>query len=243
MAVRFVLLLLALSLPFWALAQATQIEPLPGLPLSALMAFMPAAAALILTVRADGAASARSLVFRSFDGARLRGHAPWWPLILLIPVVVFGPAALAGELAPTSGAAFWAPALMLVAFFVAALGEELGWTGYLTERLERRLGETAAALLIGALWAAWHVVPFLQADRPWDWIAWQCAKTVAVRVIMVRLYVGGGRSVFAVSLFHALSNVAAFSLPMWGGTYDPRQAAIILASVALALTLGRPRTP
>lgn len=242
MVVRFLLLVLALSLPFWGLAQFVQVEPLPGLPVSALMTFAPAVAAFILTFRAEGASGARTLATRAVDAPRMAGHVAWWPLILLMPAAAFAPAIVMGELAPGTAAAVWGPAVMLLVFFVAALGEELGWTGFLLERLARRVGETAAGLLIGAAWAAWHVVPFLQADRPLDWIAWQCAKTVAVRVIMVRLYFGAGRSVFAVALFHAFSNVAAFSLPMWGGTYDPRATALILGAVALVLTLApRPR--
>jgi uncharacterized protein len=237
--VRFLLLVLALSLPLWGLAQVVQAEPLPGLPVSALMTFAPALAALVLAFRTEGASGAKTLAARSADAPRLARHGAWWPLILLMPAVVFAPAIVRGELAPA--AALWLPAVMLLAFFLAALGEELGWTGFLLERLERRLGETAAGLLIGAIWAAWHLVPFLQADRPLDWIAWQCAKSVAERVIMVRLYFGAGRSVFAVALFHAFSNVAAFALPLWGGVYDPRSTALILAGLALVLILARDR--
>lgn len=238
---RYFLLVILLSLPFWALAEVAQAEPLPGLPLSGLMAFMPALAALILAARADGAAGARRLVARSFDVARMRGHGAWWGVVILMPLVTWLPVLVQGGLAPVSPVALWAPFVMLAAFFVAGLGEELGWSAYILEPLAKRWGELAAALLIGLFWAAWHLIPFLQADRAWDWIAWQCAKTVAVRVVMVRLYFGSGRSLFAVALFHALDNVAAFSLPMWGGTYDARATTLILVAVAMALTLARRR--
>lgn len=237
----FVLLVLALSLPFWGLAEVVQTEPLPGLPLSGLMAFVPAAAALVLAARAEGAAGARALLARSFDVGRMRGRVAAWLLVLLMPVVTWAPALLQGGLAPTSPAVYWAPFAMLAAFFLAGLGEEIGWSAYILEPLARRWGELSAALAIGAFWAAWHLIPFLQADRPWDWIAWQTAKTVAVRVVMVRTYFAAGRSLFAVALFHALDNVAAFSLPMLGGTYDPRATALILAAIAAVLFLARRR--
>lgn len=238
---RYFLFVLLLSLPFWALAQAAQAKPLPGLPLSGLMAFVPAVAAVILVVRSDGRAAARALLARAFDVGRMRGHGVWWLVVVSILAVTWLPAAVQGGLTPQSQAALWAPFLMLAAFFVAALGEELGWSAYILEPLARRRGELAAALIIGAFWAAWHLVPFLQADRSWDWIAWQTIKTVAVRVVMVRLYFGSGRSLFAVSLFHALDNVAAFSLPMWGGVYDPRATALLLIALAAVLTLARRR--
>lgn len=237
----FLLLILALSLPFWGLAQVAQAEPLPGLPLSGLMAFVPALAAAILVLRSQGVAGLRAFLARSFDVGRMRGHGAWWAVIALMPVVTFLPAITQGGLAPQSPAVFWAPFAMLAAFFVAGLGEELGWSAYILEPMERRWGELGAALLIGAFWAAWHLIPFVQADRSWDWIAWQCAKTVAVRVVMVRLYFGSGRSLFAVTLFHALDNVAAFSLPMWGGTYDPQVTTLTLVAVAAALHAARRR--
>lgn len=237
----YFLLVLLLSLPFWALAEVAQVEPLPGLPLSGLMAFVPAAAAAILVARSEGAAGVRALLARSFDVRRMRGHGAWWAVILLILVVTWLPALVQDRLAPQSPAAYWAPFAMLAAFFVAGLGEELGWSAYILEPLAKRRGELAAALLIGVFWAAWHLIPFLQADRSWEWIAWQSLKTVAVRVVMVRLYFGSGRSLFAVTLFHALDNVAAFSLPMWGATYDARLTALALVGAATALTLARRR--
>lgn len=237
----FFLLVLAMSLPFWGLAEAVQAEPLPGLPLSGLMAFVPALAALALVARTGGARGAGSLLARSFDAGRMRGRRAAWLLVVLMPVVTWLPALAQGGLAPTSPAVYWAPLAMLAAFFLAGLGEEIGWSAYILEPMARRWGELGAALAIGAFWAAWHLIPFLQADRPWDWIAWQCMKTVAVRVVMVRVYFASGRSLFAVTLFHALDNVAAFSLPMWGGTYDTRATALILTAVAAALTLARRR--
>jgi membrane protease YdiL (CAAX protease family) len=205
------------------------------------MAFVPAAAALILSARAHGGPAARSMFARGLDAGRLRDHPLWWPLFVLIPAVVFVAAALHGDLAARAATAFWAPPLMLALFLIAALGEELGWTGYLLEPLAERWGELIAALILGLVWALWHLFPFLQADRSAEWIVWQSIKTVADRVVIVRLYFGGGRSVFAVTLLHALSNTAVFALPLWGGTYDPRVTALVMAAVATVLMLSRRR--
>ncbi|WP_293677296.1 CPBP family intramembrane glutamic endopeptidase [uncultured Phenylobacterium sp.] len=238
----FVGLTVVLSLPLWLLAAWVQAEPLPGLPLSALMAFCPGMAALILLALASGPQAARTLLARTFDLRRMRGHWAWAAMIGLMPAVATAGYGLqrAGGLAGAGDpSAAWAPLLMLAVFFAAALGEELGWSGYVLEPMQRRWGELAAALVLGALWTAWHVLPFLQADRSADWIAWQSAKTVAVRVVMVRLYLGSGRSLFAVTLFHALDNVAAFSLPLYGAAYDPQFTALAVSAIALAMFVGR----
>lgn len=52
-----------------------------------------------------------------------------------------------------------------VGFVVAAssaLGEEIGWRGYLAPRLAGRIGARGGALIMGGIWAAWHV-PLLAA--------------------------------------------------------------------------------
>lgn len=242
MAARFLLLLLALSVPFWALGAFVQIEPLPGLPASALMAFMPAVAAAILCLRAEGWPGVRRLFARAADAGRIRRSPAWAALVLWMPALALTLWLMQGR-PPGPGPEAWVLLAMAAVFFLGALGEELGWTGYLLGPLARRWGELGAGLAIGAVWAAWHLIPFVQADRAWEWIVWQAIKTVAVRVVMVRLYFGAGRSVFAVAVFHALSNVAAFALPMYGAIYDPVFAAaatVVLAAVLWMLAGRRP---
>jgi membrane protease YdiL (CAAX protease family) len=39
---------------------------------------------------------------------------------------------------------------------VFAAGEELGWRGFLAPELYKRMNYTAASLLTGVIWAAWH---------------------------------------------------------------------------------------
>ena len=49
-------------------------------------------------------------------------------------------------------------ALLISAFvnLIPALGEELGWRGYLLPRLETRLGARKATLVSGVIWGLWH---------------------------------------------------------------------------------------
>jgi hypothetical protein len=53
------------------------------------------------------------------------------------------------------------------------------------------------------VWAVWHWVPLLQVGWSVPWIAWWTLCSVAVRVVMVWLFVNTGRSVFAMALFRA----------------------------------------
>lgn len=76
----FFALVLVLSLPFWLLGAATDLQFMPGLPVSALMAFCPMAAALILVHQDSGAAGVTGLLRRSFDFKRITEKRWYLPI-------------------------------------------------------------------------------------------------------------------------------------------------------------------
>jgi hypothetical protein len=62
-------------------------------------------------------------------------------------------------------------------------------------------------------------------------------------VLIVWLYTDAGRSVFAAILFHDLNNVSWQLFPNNGSHYDPRVSGVILAVMAMAVTIvWGPRT-
>jgi hypothetical protein len=239
-------LLLALSLPFWAWG-AVGDHVIPGLPVSGFMAFCPAIAALILTWRQRGRASAFGFLRQSFDIGRLRGRWAWFALNLALPpallAAAYGFMRIAGAETPTPEIAFHLLLIMFAAFFAAGLGEELGWFGYAYGPLERRFGAIGAAFVIGAIWAAWHTIPYFQTGRSAEWVVWHTLVTIALRVVAVWLFVNTGRSIFAASCFHAMCNVAYFSFPNGGSHYDAAYFAPIIGTAALLIALfWRPQT-
>jgi membrane protease YdiL (CAAX protease family) len=126
---------------------------------------------------------------------------------------------------------------LLALFFVAALGEELGWSGYALDPMQKRWSALSVGLVLGLVWAVWHIPPLLQSHRPLDWIEWWCVGTVALRVVMVWLYNNAGKSVFAVALFHAVSNLCWQSYPIHGSYFDPRINGLIMLCVAAVVTV------
>jgi membrane protease YdiL (CAAX protease family) len=47
---------------------------------------------------------------------------------------------------------------------VFALGEEIGWRGFLTPLLARTLSFTKVAMIVGVIWAVWHFPPIVRGD-------------------------------------------------------------------------------
>ncbi len=52
----------------------------------------------------------------------------------------------------------------VISALTRALGEEIGWRGFLLPRLVGRAGFTAGCFLSGAIWAVWHYPALLLAD-------------------------------------------------------------------------------
>jgi membrane protease YdiL (CAAX protease family) len=113
---------------------------MPGIPVSALGFVCPVTAAVILVWRESGAAGVRALLERSFDYRRIPSKLWYAPVLLLMPAVT----------------------VLFLIFFIAALGEELGWSGYAIDPMQARYGALRAAILLGIVWAVWHIVAMVQ---------------------------------------------------------------------------------
>lgn len=242
----FFLLVFALSIPFWLIGGATDLQLIPGLSVSALMGFCPMLAALILVYRKGGAAAARVLLRRSFDFRRIESKRWLVPALLLMPavsVVVYALMRWMDMLLPAAELHVGTALLMFIAFFVGALGEELGWSGYALESMQARYGALGAGLLLGLAGILWHLSPLLLMGRSAVWIAWWCLYALAFRIITVWLYNNTGKSVFVAALFHATLNLAYVLFPVYGSHFDMRLGGLVMAGTALViLAVWGPKT-
>jgi uncharacterized protein len=236
----------ALSIPFWIAGALTQLQLLPGIPISALGLLCVVGAASILVYRENGLTGVAELMKRSFDFKRVKAKIWYIPALLLMPgimAVSFVVMRLLGAPLPAPQFSFATPFLLFAVFFISALGEELGWSGYAIDPLQDRFGAFAGALLLGAVWAVWHFIPLLSVQRSLAWIAWWALGTVALRVIITWLYNNTGRSVFIAALFHTMINLTWQLFPINGSYYDPRVTGSITAVVAVVIVIiWGPRT-
>jgi membrane protease YdiL (CAAX protease family) len=244
---QYVLLVFALSTPFWLLGAATDLQVMPGLSVSALMALCPMAAALFLVHRESGSQGVIELLRRSFDFRRIEAKRWLVPVLLLMPgvsVMVYGLMRWADLPLPDMQITALSALLMFLAFFVGALGEELGWSGYVLDPMQNRWGALGAGCVLGVVTAAWHLPALFLSHRSPSWIAWWCLYGVAARILIVWLYNNTGRSVFAVTVFHATLNLSYMLFPVYGSHFDMRLGGLVTAGVAaMVAVVWRPRTP
>lgn len=242
----FFLLVFALSLPFWVAGAVTSSQLLPALPVSALMFVCPMTAAALLVYRENKSVGVKDLLKRAFDFKRVKAQIWYVPLLLLMPCIMllsYGVLRSMGVPVPVPPFSVGTILALFVAFFLGALFEELGWSGYAIETLQERFSALGGALLLGVVWTVWHYVPLLEAHRSLAFIAWWSLGTVATRVIIVWLYNNTGKSVFAAALFHTMVNLTWQLFPINGSYYDPRVTGLITAIVAVVVVIvWGPRT-
>ena len=237
---KFFALVFLLSTAFWVFAAVTDMQLMPGLSVSALAAFCPMLAALILVYQERKATGVLGLLKRSFDFKRIkakRWYVPVLFLMLAVNVVVYGLMRWMDMPLPAPDVQVWPTLLMFIAFFVAALGEELGWSGYATDSMQARWGALQASLVLGAVGVVWHLVPLLLSHRSPEWIAWWCLYALALRVLIVWLYNNTEKSVFAAALFHATLNLTYMLFPIYGSYFDMRLGGIVMACTAAVVVM------
>lgn len=229
-----------LSVPFWVLGAWTG-GTLPGVGVSVSigMVVAPALAATALAHREGGRRAVRLLWSRVGRAARPVPAAirrRWWILaVTLLPVLTVLSWGLARREAglPDLRSGLLAAAVLALPLLALAVLEEIAWTGYATDPLQARWGMVRASLVIGILWAAWHLLPWLQVHDV-TWVCWQTLFTVALRVVIVGVYQALGGSVAAAAVIHATSNVGFVAT---GDLYDPAAMALLTSAVAVAVLL------
>lgn len=100
------------------------------------------------------------------------------------------------------------------AVFFPALGEELGWRGYMTPKLEEIMGTPAALLIGGIIWGLWHISDIIYSCQGQGisviliQIVLKCAFCIGIGSVLTYFTKKTG-SVYPGSLLHMIHNNAA----------------------------------
>jgi len=179
-------------------------------PVFLLGVFAPALVALALTAHDEGRAGVGRLLARI---ARWRVGTRWYAFAVAYMAAIKLAAALIHRVAtgawPPFGNTPWA--LMLGGILVstwAQAGEEIGWRGFALPRLARRLGLGGASIVLGVIWALWHLPLFFLPGTGSDGQSFPLylMHVAALSVAVAWLYWKTDGSLLLVMLMHASVN-------------------------------------
>jgi membrane protease YdiL (CAAX protease family) len=123
----------------------------------------PSLVALGLTASEEGTLAAKALLRHLFEW---RIAARWYVLALCYPVSIvlssdLAHRVIAGAWVTLSYPQWFAIVLSGILTMPVRASEEIGWRGYALPRLTKRFGLMKAALILGPIWACWHLPLFL----------------------------------------------------------------------------------
>jgi membrane protease YdiL (CAAX protease family) len=197
--------------------------------------------ALTLTIWSSGAAGVKQEIGRlSFRP----GAGRWLVVAAVFPALVTAIAVWSGRAVGDAGP-FTAPGgiltMVTLQFVTGAVGEELGWRGFLLPRLSERFGEMWSVWVMAILWSLWHVAGFFFPGTPHYQFIPPVPFLVSVALFGVFLgfiFYRSGGSVLATILAHLSLNL---SLGVGGVSLSSRVfwcvPVGIYGAVALLITL------
>jgi membrane protease YdiL (CAAX protease family) len=92
------------------------------------------------------------------------------------------------------------------------LGEELGWRGFALPELLQVRGPLASSLVLGGVWAVWHLPMWLMYGKTGLPLATSAVWTVAIAVVFTWIYCGSGNRLPLAWLFHASLTATGYLL-------------------------------
>ena len=203
-------------------------------PLFMLVVYSPAIAGIGLVARHHGRQGLRGYFRRLLMWRMPRA---WWVyLVLGMPAVFYLGALVKGEsFDPFPFSAWYAvlPALGLT--MILGPMEEFGWRGVALPLLQRKMAPIWAGLLLGTLWATWHLPAFLLEGTPqseWSFAAF-FVGLVAVELALTPMFDAARGSLLIPMLYHFQLNG-----PVWPDA-QPFDSYIFIVVAVVVVVLNR----
>jgi membrane protease YdiL (CAAX protease family) len=130
------------------------------------------------------------------------------------------------------------PVLLLAQLFVVC-SEEIGWRGFAMPLLTGIFGSLGGAIILGAIWALWHLPMFRVPTSHQKGSFWRYMYTlIAWSIIMTLLVTRSGGSILPAMAFHAAANISYFIMDI--PPEAERTINVLLSLVSLLLIVFLP---
>lgn len=186
-----------------------------------------------------------------------RVKSVWYLVALLLPAAIYLAAiglsvlfygqtvdfsnTIAHQLFGAATSLWFIPPFLL--FDMLTNGEEIGWRGYVLTRLQWRHTALISSLILGPIWAVWHIPKFLVLGNPTPF-AWHLIMTMARTILFTWVYNNTKGSLLLVTIFHASINTAYVFLPVSpqtagsSGIFEITVVLECIAAIAVILIAG-----
>jgi len=173
-------------------------------------------------------------------------------LPVLLVIVAAGLTVLFGAPRPrTTQMMSWQEMLprFVFVFLFVGLGEETGWRGFALPGLQQRYSPLLASLILGVVWAAWHI-PLVGVEFKGAVIPAFLVSVIGGSVVMAWLFNRSNGGLLPIPLLHATVNTigAGYVFPMFSGAQNTKLwwiysllwalTAIVLVGVSPAMRQG-----
>ncbi len=182
----------------------------------------PALAAIILILQKEGVDGLKAFLVRKY------GYSINIKLCIIgffTPVLMITIAKLLTYLTPYNNQFIYSMSLKnIIIVMWALIAEELGWRGYLQEKIEAYAGDVLVPLIVGIIWAAWHFHFFLSGsmDVPLLLFTYGCIAESYGYFVITKISKG---NIVPASLWHFSGNLFIYIYrlnPNWNaGRMEP----------------------
>ncbi len=138
---------------------------------------------------------------------------------------------------PAAGAPTATPWILLLWFPLGAIGEELGWRGYLHNRLNVDMVGLVSSAIVGTLWAFWHVGAYQNGAL---YTAFFVLLMISYTVVIYALVSQFGFNVLVAAIFHLMISVGnLFSYAIVNRVEFLMVSSLVWAAIAIVVVLTR----
>jgi membrane protease YdiL (CAAX protease family) len=203
----------------------------------------PAIAAIIVTALAGGRAALTELWQRL---TKVRTGLWWLSVVAILLAGAIGLTLAGGvddpaALTQYNGLSASLSPLLSIALVILinGIGEEMGWRGFLADRLLKRHSLIVTSLLVALVWAPWHTPLFFfvgsfEGFSLGATVGWVIGLT-AGSFVLTWLYKGSGRSILLVAVWHTAFNFTSATPAATGMVAAFSSTLVMVAAVAIVL--------
>lgn len=211
----------------------------------------PATAAIVLTYLTGDRDEIHDYWQRIADKKRIGPR--WYLVVLFLPAVLFSLSALLDILMGGKGLNFGAqiaqfsvnPFYLIIIAVIAPTFEEFGWRGYALDKLQMRWNALFSSLILGVLWALWHLPIFfipgtyqhslgVGSMAFWTYMI----SVIPLTILFTWVFNNTYRSTLSAILFHIAIDISGEVFSVTGRAYVYFILLMIVLSLVIVLKWG-----